>query len=306
MDQRKDSRGMNPSLQSIDLVVLGCSQDCGRHIHAVFQNIQSLSGVFRSLRVLVVENDSHDGTVLEIGRNQHLLSNLTARSFTGLNEKVPIRTERLAHLRNCSIDWVLQQAFPPHDTLVMVIDMDEVNATPWNIDQWIKPLNWFINKRDAAGMFANQKGPYYDLWALRHPQRCPVDVWQEVISLHFRKPSLSDEELIQQAYLPWQCRIDPDGLPERVDSAFGGLGFYKLNWLRQNQMTYSGLISKWLDRPGQASKLIRWQVAEHVSFHAGLRAAGGSLWIHPGLINWHTDQLPNLRPNPQGWRHLSV
>jgi hypothetical protein len=52
--------------------------------------------------------------------------------------------------------------------------------------------------------------------------------------------------------------------------------------------------------------LIRWQCAEHVSFHAGLRAAGGSLWLHPGLLNWPTEALPDgLRLNPASWRHLS-
>ena len=297
---------MDSLLNTMDLVILGCSQNCGRYLHHVCQNIRALGLHFRSHQVLLLENDSQDNTIDEIRNSQYLFRNLTARSFSGLNAKIPIRTERLAHLRNCAMDWVRQRQLPTQQTLVMVIDMDEVNAMPWRVDEWIQPLSWFINKRDAAAMFANQKGPYYDLWALRHPRRCPTDVWLEVINLHLEKPFLSDEGLIQQAYLPWQFTIDPDGPAEKVDSAFGGLGFYKLSWLQQCQTSYSGLISKWLDRPGQPSKLIRWQVAEHVSLHAGLRAAGASLWIHPRLINWHTDQLPSLRPNPQAWRHLSV
>lgn len=293
-------------LDTFDLAVLGCAQNCGKYINAVFQNIRCLSENFCTSQVLILENDSTDDTIEQIRLHQHLLSNLTARSFNGLNARIPAKTERLAHLRNGAMEWLKQQRTNTNDTLVMVLDLDEVNATPWPISSWLEALQWFISKPGAAGLLANQQGPYYDLWALRHPQRCPVDVWQEVLSLHLQQPELSDEELIERAYRPWQFEINTSAAPEAVDSAFGGLGFYKLSWLQRNQQPYSGLISLWLETPGQGSKLVRWQVAEHVSFHAGLRQAGASLWIHPALINWTTAHLAELRPNPRGWRHLSV
>jgi hypothetical protein len=297
---------MSQQPASTDLVVLGCAQSCGKHIQSVFKNIQSLSHAFRSTQVLLLENDSTDDTIQQIRNNRQLLSNLTARSFSGLNARIPAKTERLAHLRNGAMDWLRHLQKESTTTLVMVLDFDEVNASPWPISNWLGALNWFLSQPEAAGLFANQQGPYYDLWALRHQQRCPVDVWQEVIALHLREPLLSDEELIRQAYLPWQFEITSGGAPEAVDSAFGGVGFYKLNWLQRNTSAYSGLISRWLEDPARGTKLVQWQVAEHVNFHTGLRQAGASLWIHPALINWDTSKLPQLRPNPQGWRHLSV
>ena len=291
---------------NLNLTVLGCAQNCGKHIESVFKNIHQLSQRFNGSRVLILENDSTDDTIDQIRLHQHLLSNLTARSFSGLNGRIPAKTERLAHLRNGAMEWLRQQNASAHNTLVLVLDLDEVNATPWPISSWLEALQWFISQPDAAGLFANQQGPYYDLWALRHPQRCPVDVWHEVLNLHLQQPELSDEELIERAYQPWQFEINSSAGPEAVDSAFGGLGFYKLSWLQRNLQPYSGVISLWLETPGQGSKLVRWQVAEHVSFHAGLRQAGASLWIHPALINWTTAHLPELRPNPRGWRHLSI
>jgi len=297
---------MSQSLQSLDLVVLGCAQNCGHQINSTFQNIQHLSQHFRGTEVLILENDSTDDTVLQIQQHQRLLPQLTARSFAGLNARIPIKTERLAHLRNGAMQWLQQRQKPGDQTLVLVLDLDEVNATPWPLDSWLPALHWFLNQPTAAGLFANQLGPYYDLWALRHPQRCPVDVWQEVLNLHLQQPHLNDVALLQQAYLPWQFTLNSHGPPEAVDSAFGGLGFYKLHWLQRNRVPYSGLITRWLEQPNQSSKLVRWQVAEHVSFHSGLRQAGATLWIHPALINWNTGALPHLRPNPRGWRHLSA
>ena len=292
---------------SVDnLIILGCAQNCGQYIHGVFQNIQRLSLHFPNTHTLILENDSTDDTISQIRLHSHLLNQVTARSFSGLNNQIPAKTERLAHLRNGAMQWLHQNHTSTENTLVLMLDLDEVNATPWPIPSWLNALEWFLSKPDAAGLFANQQGPYYDLWALRHPKRCPVDVWQEVLNLHLRQPTLSDEELIKHAYQPWQFQISSSGPPEEVDSAFGGIGFYKLSWLQQTHQPYSGLISLWLEHPEHGSKLVRWQVAEHVSFHAGLRKAGASLWIHPALINWATASLPALRPNPRGWRHLSV
>ena len=133
----------------------------------------------------------------------------------------------------------------------------------------------------------------------------PHDPWQQVFELHQQKPWLTDQQLIDQAYIPLQFYLDPTSSEEMVESAFGGLAFYKASWLQRNSSFYCGVISKWLDVPGLTSRLLRWQVAEHVSFNQGLRALGATLLISPSLINWTTAGLPNLRPNPKAWRYLS-
>ena len=287
------------------LWILACARDCGCYLPQVFDNLDRLRPYFESLKIFILENDSTDDTFEQIQIYANNRSGISARGMRGIDRSVPVRTERLAHLRNGLIGWLRRETGFKLDDLVLVLDCDEVNAEPWDLGNWPDVLAWFLSQKDAAAVFANQRGPYYDLWALRHPQRCPVDVWQQVLELHCRQPQLSDLELIEQAFQPWQFSLDPLAAPERVKSAFGGLGFYKMEWLWRNEGAYSGSMSRWIDHPDRGLRLIRWQVAEHVAFHAGLRAAGGSLWIHPGLINWTTAALPDLRPNPSSWRHLS-
>ena len=56
-----------------------------------------------------------------------------------------------------------------------------------------------------------------------------------------------------------------------VDSAFGGLGIYKIDFLR-------GLRYKGLNDHGE-------ELCEHVPFHKAIKANGGRIFINPSLIN---------------------
>jgi hypothetical protein len=86
---------------------------------------------------------------------------LQAISFKGLNERIPVKTLRLAHLRNGVMDWLKQhQVFTATN---LVLDLDNVNSLQWNIDNFHRVLSWLAGIPSAAGVFANQLGPYYDL-----------------------------------------------------------------------------------------------------------------------------------------------
>jgi len=77
----------------------------------------------------------------------------------------------------------------------------------------------------------------------------------------------------------------PDSPPVEVDSAFGGLGIYALDWVRRAPNPYLG--SRVHVRRRHDGRLIhfRMQQCEHVHFHAGLRRQGGRLFILPALID---------------------
>jgi hypothetical protein len=101
--------------------------------------------------------------------------------------------------------------------------------------------------------------------------------------------------------------LSVDCPPLAVESAFGGLGFYKTSWLSKNPFPYVGDQTKLIMR-STGPHLLRRQVAEHVSFHAGLRSVGAKLWIHPALINWDTQSSlhAGMGLNPASWRHLEA
>ena len=292
-------------MNDLRLWVVGCARDCGKYLPSVFQNVNQLRPWFADVQLRLLENDSQDDTVDQIRTYAAVFDSLRWRQLPGLEQQGLVRTERMAHLRNALLAWIRSDCLWSASDLVLMLDWDEVNAQPWQVEHWPELLRAFLSRPQQAAVFANQKGPYYDLWALRHVTRMPHDPWQRVFDLHCRQPLLSDQELIERAYLPLVFTLDPKSSPESVESAFGGLGFYKASWLDRNRSVYSGVVSRWLGESDYSSRLIRWQVAEHVSFHAGLRALGGSLWICPSLINWTTADLPDLRPNPKAWRYLS-
>lgn len=291
------------------LWILGCAQNSARYLPQIFFNLERCQSLFAGSTILVFENDSQDGTRYWLRDYGLQRSTLKAQTFKGLNYKIPVKTVRLAALRNAGIDWLRALgAFDSPKDLVMILDFDEVNADQWDICQWEQTLSWFMARDQAGAIFPNQLGPYYDLWAFRHPQLCPQDVWWQVYQMHLQNPLWNDDQCLNAGYTPRQLTLPPDREPIMVESAFGGLGLYKVLWLRRAQVPYSGEHARWISTEDDGSQFLRWQVCEHVSFHAGLRAAGASLWIHPGWINWNTQAVADrggLRPNPAAWRHLA-
>jgi len=115
---------------------------------------------------------------------------------------------------------------------------------------------------------ANQAGPYYDLWALRHPLWSPNDcrAGHRFLVEHGVNP----ERALQATVLSRMITLPHSGPWMRVDSAFGGLALYRRGLLRG--LRYEGLTAD-----GQ-------EVCEHVALHAAIRARGGLIFINPRLL----------------------
>ena len=288
-------------------LITGCAQNCAPWLPAVLANVERLRSLCSSSRVLLLENDSSDASVELIRHYGHSQPGVHALGFAGLNRRLPAKTVRLAHLRNTALAWLEAHGGWASVDLLVVLDIDGVNAAPWDLAQLQAALQWWQAQPAAAGLFANQLGPYYDLWALRHSRLCPDDVWAAMLRLHGERPELSDAELLEQVYRPRQFVLEPHQPPLEVDSAFGGLAFYSAAWLARSQARYCG------ERPlgwqgAEGERWLRWQCCEHVALHRQLRRSGGRLWIHPALINWDTRAAAaaGMAPNPAGWRHLSL
>jgi len=116
---------------------------------------------------------------------------------------------------------------------------------------------------------ANQSGPYYDIWALRHEYWSPNDCWQQARFLlscgasYFNSVSAS-------VYSRMVC-IAPSAEWIEVESAFGGLAIYRKEALLS--VKYNGLMEN-----GE-------EVCEHVAAHEQIRSFGGRIFINPALIN---------------------
>jgi hypothetical protein len=116
---------------------------------------------------------------------------------------------------------------------------------------------------------ANQDGPYYDIWALRHPLWSPNDCWQELDFL--RKYIKFPERALYAALQSRMIKIPKDSEWIEVESAFGGLAIYKREAM--NESNYSAF-----DDSGKIT-------CEHVPFNLGLRLKNKRILINPALIN---------------------
>ena len=282
------------------LWILGCARNCASYLPAVMKNIVRLRSMFKASEMFVLENGSTDLTFATLsGYQDHGLIKFC--SIPGLENQLSARTVRLAYLRNACMNWLPVRGYQPDD-LVLVLDLDEVNAGPWCLDSFANALAWFARNDNAAAIFANQDGVYYDLWALRHARLCSIDIWARQFELHLRDPRWTDEDLLNTVVRPLQFSIDPAASPIRVESAFGGLGFYKASWLQKlSHIGYTGSRCLWIND----QHLISLQWSEHIAFHAQLNAVGGELYIYPALINWDTRHFGGSLPfNPGYWRQL--
>ncbi len=279
-------------------VIVGCLKNSANFLLDVFQNLEKLASLFEEVSFIFIENDSTDATKALINAWGTSQKNFKLFSLDGLDAYEPSRTLRLEVARNAYINAILQDTSLHAHEHMIVMDMDDRGAYPLSLGALTSALHFLNEKPEHAAVFANQSVKYYDLWALRHPQLCPFDFWHEVLktALHVT----SDQEAFDQVYSNVLKRIPIDAPPIEVESAFGGLGIYKMRFVLNNKARYIGHEYKYfVDESMVFSKL---QTCEHVSFHRGIAALGGQMFILPYLVN--SDQDTGF--NPSAFRTIVI
>lgn len=279
-------------------VIVGCLKNSAEFLPHVFQNLEKLASLFEEVSFIFIENDSMDATkylITDWGKTQ---AKFKLFSLDGLDLYEKNRTPRLEIARNAYVNAIQQdQTLHSFDHMI-VMDMDDRGAHPLSIDALTSSLKFLNGRQEHAAVFANQSVKYYDLWALRHPQLCPFDFWHEVLAnaLHVS----SDQEAFDKVYAKVPKCIPVDTLPIQVESAFGGLGIYKMRFVLNNKARYIGHEYKYF--VGESMVFSKLQTCEHVSFHQGISAQGGQMFILPYLVN--SDQDTGF--NPSAFRTIVI
>ena len=269
---------MNPTnlddLMAKQFLVVGLAKNCSKSIKTDITKVQSALKAFKHVQWLVIESDSRDGTVKKLGELEREVENFRFISLGALRKDFPLRTARIAHCRNRYLDELNSNPIYADIDYVIVADLDGVNdqlteqalLSCWARDDW-----------DVCT--ANQRGPYYDVWALRHETWSPNDCWSQYRFL--TEHGLSVNKSLFAAIHSRMVKIDENLDWIEVDSSFGGLAIYRRKALEGAQ--YVGL-----DDEGE-------MVCEHVQLHAAIKTQGGRIFINPGLINTgytsHTKKL---------------
>ena len=268
---------MTPAIPLADLqkgvVIVGLARNCARTLPATVERLADVFRPFHNVRWMVVESDSDDDTVAVLEQLCTTVSGFAYRTLGRLADHISERTARIAHCRNHYLDYLAELKGTTHADepgLLVVADMDGVNG-----ELTVDGLRSCWRRSDWSACTANQRGLYYDIWALRHPQWCPGDCWAQsrFLERYTGSAGSARKASVHARMIP----IPPDAEWLEVDSAFGGLAIYRLGAL--GDARYAGLTSD-----GQP-------ICEHVALHAAMRARDERIFINPGLINADTSTL---------------
>jgi hypothetical protein len=279
-------------------VIVGCLKNSAEFLPKVFQNLENIAACFSEVAFIFIENDSKDLTKESISAWGAKQAQFKLFSLDGLDNYEKNRTVRLEIARNAYINAIKQDKSLHSFEYMIVMDMDDRGAHPIGMEALSSALNFLKQQDSRAAVFANQSIKYYDLWALRHPQLCPFDFWHEVLAeaLQFS----SDEEAFNKVYATVPKCIPIDTPPIEVESAFGGMGVYKMPFVLNNKSRYIGHEYKYF--VGDSIVFSKLQTCEHVSFHRGISAQGGQMFILPHLVN--SDQDTGF--NPSAFRTILI
>ena len=83
------------------------------------------------------------------------------------------------------------------------MDMDDAGSHPLDTARIAAARARFDAQKDLAGVFANQRGLCYDLWALRAADWCPDDVLLTMaIGMELPHAVANEEEMLHRRILP--------------------------------------------------------------------------------------------------------
>lgn len=256
------------------IFVVGTVRDCSTTLQTDVLRVKHAFGEEFDLHWLLVESDSSDNSLEILESLSKKIKHFSYRSLSDLANVYSERTERLAICRNEYLKEIknLDESFE----YIVVMDFDGINAllTAQSIDSCWKIEDWSVQT-------ANQAGPYFDIWALRHESWCPDDWITEFHKL--RNQGMKTSKALQKSLYSKMVTIPRESEPIEVESAFGGFAIYKRECF--NSAKYIGMDD---GKP----------VCEHVSLHQTIRKSGGKILINPGLINaGYTSHTFILRPS---------
>lgn len=263
-----------PRLEDSSVLVVGIVRNGESTVEAAVHGLAAALAPARQLRWFVVESDSDDATQDALARLAAADPGFAWESQGRLAGRMPRRTERIAHCRNRCAEIARSPDHADADW-VAVADLDGVNSalTAEGVASCWRHSGWDV-------CTASQAGPYYDIWALRHPHWCPGDCWRDQAAM---VPFCGPRQATETAVRARMVTLDPAADPIEVDSAFGGFAIYRREVF--DHCAYQGL-----DAEGR-------ELCEHVPFHAQVRARSFRIVINPAMINaGYTEHTAILRP----------
>jgi hypothetical protein len=246
-----------------NILITGIVRNIASTFDEDYSRMSSTFSGFASLNWFLVESDSTDESIAKLQSYSEKNPHFEWCSLGKLDKPDLTRTERLAIARNRYVREIKKKKYS-EISIVAVADFNSLS----NLINEDAILSCWI-QQDWSACTANQDGPYYDIWALRHPLWSPADCWKQLEFL--KRYSRFPEAALYVAVNSKMITIPQSDPWIAVESAFGGLALYDSEVFKF--ANYSGL-----DENG-------YETCEHVHFNRIIRRIGGTIYINPRLVN---------------------
>ena len=234
------------------LIMTGITRDNAADWPIMVKHMEYLGGFFKDYRVIIFENDSTDGTKALLSHWEANNPKVQIISQDFFNPKRP-SYKFMADVRNKYLESMASDSAYNDFDMVMIVDMD----ASYGFDvRGIQDSFAKIDKWDAvcSNGISTSKGKMFDMFAFRNAQfpSKPADG-----SLKYWFWDLHKGQISYPVNSPWV----------EVDSCFGGLAFYKREYI---QDCYYDSIE---------------EDCEHVAFHKCLKEKHqGRMFMNPNQM----------------------
>ncbi|QWD74389.1 hypothetical protein FD961_00710 [Polynucleobacter sp. TSB-Sco08W16] len=260
------------------VLIVGVVRNCAQYLNDQVLILSNAFQRFSEIQWLLIESDSSDETRELLGALKNKIPSFNFKAMGSLEPLMKSRTQRIAYCRNQYLKSIRESQEYADIEYVVVADFDGVNRllSSQAVDSCWSHEGWAV-------CAANQEGPYYDIWALRHEVWSPGDCWAQY---HFLiNHGLPQDASRFAAVYSKMIKVPQNSTWLKVQSAFGGLAIYRKDALQGG--AYIGL-----DKFGS-------EVCEHVSLHEEITRSGFGIYINPSLINADfIDHTELFRPKP--------
>jgi len=248
-----------------EIVVVGIVKNVANTFMLDYHRTLNALANFNQVFWYIVESDSVDKSVEVLKKISESNSNFDFVSLGSLESKFENRTERLAYARNKYLDEINNHSRYQNCQFILVSDFNDLNKklSVESINSCFQVNNWQV-------CCANQTGPYYDIYALRHHLWSPNDCWSQ--HSFYRKYHRFPEKSLLASVKIRMIKIPYESEWIKVESAFGGLAMYEKDTFKLGR--YEGK-----DAEGNL-------ICEHVPLNLAISRSGKNIFINPKFINF--------------------
>lgn len=255
---------LNNNLLPFRIATVAIAKDVSTTIVSDFNRINGIvRKIFKSNFWFIVESNSTDNSVEMLNNLARANDNFEFVSLAPDKTGLP-RFDHMSLARNRYLEEIFTNQKYCNIDYVFVIDLNGLNnkLTEASILSCFQNLDWEV-------CTANQDGPYYDVWALRHPLWSPNDCWES--HKFFRQYMQNPEKALFASVQSRMITIPKSSKWIQTNSSFGGAAFYKKDYLKGIEYSARTLDGR--------------LVCEHVPLHEKIEGKNGRIYINPQFIN---------------------